>query len=393
MSQETCMITMNRIKWGIGILIFCFLFVTCKKEENKGANAANTSDGKLSITGVVLFAVGDVRIGDRKIKAGDIISQNESVITGKKSSCDVQIQESDAGIVIRLKADSMFELKVTNVNGKPVPSTMVNIGNAMVNVSGKLKNDENFQVVTPTQTAGVRGTKFDVSVAKDGSTTVSVSEGKVATQVRIAEMDELPLEVQEKSQTVVAVRKSLEAEEKIIEAGYKTHVTKSQTNRILKTTGLEDSISQVQFETKAKLSPEEIDKAVTAIDKNGKSTGLENSVPSKSVQEGAFHKVEKIPSKELETKLNEYAELIAIEKKKLETKESTTVAVKERNEKNEAKLIQRMEEITGKTVSILNLKSGLQVRGIIFNENGVYYVITADGQQTYQESEVDGMEL
>ena len=287
----------------------------------------------------------------------------------------------------------MFELKVTNVNGKPVPSTMVNIGNAMVNVSGKLKNDENFQVVTPTQTAGVRGTKFDVSVAKDGSTTVSVSEGKVATQVRIAEMDELPLEVQEKSQTVVAVRKSLEAEEKIIEAGYKTHVTKSQTNRILKTTGLEDSISQVQFETKAKLSPEEIDKAVTAIDKNGKSTGLENSVPSKSVQEGAFHKVEKIPSKELETKLNEYAELIAIEKKKLETKESTTVAVKERNEKNEAKLIQRMEEITGKTVSILNLKSGLQVRGIIFNENGVYYVITADGQQTYQESEVDGMEL
>jgi hypothetical protein len=386
------MITMNRIKWGIGILIFCFLFITCKKEENKGATAS-PAEGKSSLTGLVLFAVGDVRIGDRKIKAGDIISQNESVLTGKKSSCDVQIQESDAGIVIRLKAESMFELKMTNVNGKPVPSTMVNIGNAMVNVSGKLKNDENFQVVTPTQTAGVRGTKFDVSVAKDGSTTVSVSEGKVATQVRVAEMDELPIEVQEKSKTITAVKKSLEAEEKIIEAGYQTHVTKSQTNKILKTTGLEDSISQVQFETKAKLSPEEIDKAVNAIDKNGNSTKLENSAPSKSVQEGAFQKVEKIPSKQLESKLNEYAELIAIEKKKLETKESTTLAVKERNEKHEEKLIQRMEEITGKSFSILNLKSGKQVRGIIFNENGVYYIITPDGQEAYQESEVDGIEL
>jgi hypothetical protein len=392
MSQQTYMITMNTIKWGIGILIFCFLFITCKKEENKGATA-NPAEGKSSLTGLVLFAVGDVRIGDRKIKAGDIISQNESVLTGKKSSCDVQIQESDAGIVIRLKAESMFELKMTNVNGKPVPSTMVNIGNAMVNVSGKLKNDENFQVVTPTQTAGVRGTKFDVSVAKDGSTTVSVSEGKVATQVRVAEMDELPIEVQEKSKTITAVKKSLEAEEKIIEAGYQTHVTKSQTNKILKTTGLEDSISQVQFETKAKLSPEEIDKAVNAIDKNGNSTKLENSAPSKSVQEGAFQKVEKIPSKQLESKLNEYAELIAIEKKKLETKESTTLAVKERNEKHEEKLIQRMEEITGKSFSILNLKSGKQVRGIIFNENGVYFIITPDGQEAYQESEVDGIEL
>ncbi len=45
-------------------------------------------------------------------------------------------------------------------------------------VSGDM-HKAGFQVVTPTATIGIRGTDFSVSVATDGSTTVSVNEGKV----------------------------------------------------------------------------------------------------------------------------------------------------------------------------------------------------------------------
>ena len=345
------MCSVNKNKLGIGIIILCFLLITCKKGDNGSVN--NQSQGnKSSLNAVVLFAVGDVRVGDRKVKTGDIISENESVITGKKSTCDVQIKESDAGIVIRLKASSMFELKMTNMDGKLVPSTIVNIGNAMVNVSGKLKNDENFQVVTPTQTAGVRGTKFEVNVTEDGSTTVSVSEGKVATRIRISEVDALPIEIQEKSRVISSIKTSLGSEEQIIEAGYKNEVTKAQTNGILKSSGLEKSIDLVNIDTQARLSPEQVQNAVNSID----ATTPQDKDKTKSLKEVSNQKVEKISPKELQSKLDEFAELIAVEKNKLESVDSSSVVIVERNQKNEAALIKRMEEITGKPVQTINLK-------------------------------------
>ena len=382
------MCSVNKNKLGIGIIILCFLLITCKKEDNGSVN--NQSQGnKSSLNAVVLFAVGDVRVGDRKVKTGDIISENESVITGKKSTCDVQIKESDAGIVIRLKASSMFELKMTNMDGKLVPSTIVNIGNAMVNVSGKLKNDENFQVVTPTQTAGVRGTKFEVNVTEDGSTTVSVSEGKVATRIRISEVDALPIEIQEKSRVISSIKTSLGSEEQIIEAGYKNEVTKAQTNGILKSSGLEKSIDLVNIDTQARLSPEQVQNAVNSID----ATTPQDKDKTKSLKEVSNQKVEKISPKELQSKLDEFAELIAVEKNKLESVDSSSVVIVERNQKNEAALIKRMEEITGKPVQTINLKSGKKLKGIVFQEGDNYYILTLSGKETYKSSDIEDIEL
>ncbi|MBK8395760.1 MAG: FecR domain-containing protein [Leptospiraceae bacterium] len=382
------MCSVNKNKLGIGIIILCFLLITCKKGDNGSVN--NQSQGnKSSLNAVVLFAVGDVRVGDRKVKTGDIISENESVITGKKSTCDVQIKESDAGIVIRLKASSMFELKMTNMDGKLVPSTIVNIGNAMVNVSGKLKNDENFQVVTPTQTAGVRGTKFEVNVTEDGSTTVSVSEGKVATRIRISEVDALPIEIQEKSRVISSIKTSLGSEEQIIEAGYKNEVTKAQTNGILKSSGLEKSIDLVNIDTQARLSPEQVQNAVNSID----ATTPQDKDKTKSLKEVSNQKVEKISPKELQSKLDEFAELIAVEKNKLESVDSSSVVIVERNQKNEAALIKRMEEITGKPVQTINLKSGKKLKGIVFQEGDNYYILTLSGKETYKSSDIEDIEL
>ncbi|MBL0265467.1 MAG: FecR domain-containing protein [Leptospiraceae bacterium] len=340
----------------IGINLLFLPLVNCKKEEGKVADTVS----KPTLSGVVLFVVGDVQSGTKKIKTGDVILENESVKTGKNSACDLQIKDSDAGIVMRMKSESSFQLKTIAVNGKQVPSTVVSIGTAMVNVSGKLKSGENFQVVTPTQTAGVRGTKFEVNVSKDGSTTLSVTEGKVASRVRIPEAEELPIEVQEKSLTISTINKTIESQEQIIEAGQKTSVTKSQTDKILKETGLGESIKQINLNLQSKLSNEEVQKAVATIDKDNQVAGKENPVIEKSLKDNGTLKVENTKNGEVEAKLKEYAELIAIEKQKLESGNSVTVAgaVKERNAKSEDALLKRIEQITGKSFTNLNLKVG-----------------------------------
>ena len=375
----------------IGINLLFLPLVNCKKEEGKVVDTVS----KPTLSGVVLFVVGDVQSGTRKIKTGDLILENESVKTGKNSACDLQIKDSDAGIVMRMKSESSFQLKTIAVNGKQVPSTVVSIGTAMVNVSGKLKNGENFQVVTPTQTAGVRGTKFEVNVSKDGSTTLSVTEGKVASRVRIPEAEELPIEVQEKSLTISTINKTIESQEQIIEAGQKTSVTKSQTDKILKETGLGESIKQINLNLQSKLSSDEVQKAVSTIDKDNQVAGKENPIFEKSLKDNGTLKVETTKNGEVEAKLKEYAELIAIEKQKLESGNSVTVAgaVKERNAKSEDALLKRIEQITGKSLQTLILKSGKKVKGVIFLESNLYYVLITDGQERNKEEEVDSIEL
>ncbi len=377
------------VSLAIGMIVFFLFAVNCKKEEAKNSN--QVSD-KSTLSGVVLFVVGNVQSGTKKLKPGDIISENESVQTAKSSACDIQIKDSDAGIVLRMKSESSFQLKTMTVNGKQVPSTVVSVGNAMVNVSGKLKSGENFQVVTPTQTAGVRGTKFEVNVTKDGSTALSVSEGKVASRIRIAEADDLPLEIQEKSQTITSINKGLESQEQVIEAGQKITVSKSQTDKILKETGLGQSIKQIKASQQSKLSPEEVQKALVIIDKENQVAGKENPVIAKSLKDNATLKVENSPGADIQAKLKEFAELVAIERQKLETTELTT-AIKQRNEKQADLLVKRIEQITGKSFETLILKSGKKVRGVIFLENNQYYVITPDGEETYKEDDAEGIEL
>lgn len=363
-------------------MLLGFFFIDCKKEEEKKAEVS-PSQGKSSLTGVILFAVGDVKSGGKKLKSGDVVSENDVILTGKKSTCDLQLKESEAGIVVRMKSESVFELKTRVVKDQATASPVIKAGNVLVNVSGKLKTNENFQIVTPTTVAGVRGTKFEVNVLEDGSTTVTVSEGSVATKMRLSEIDDLPTDVQQKSKLVISVNDLLDSKEEILEAGQKVQIRKKDTELVGKETGLKEGIKQINLETKNN------QEMVAILDKSLEGKEGNSALPKVNPE----LKVEKISNNDLQTKLKEFNELIAIEKQKLASEESTTLALKERQEKNQEILSKRIEEITGKKFETLILKSGKKVRGSVFQEGDTYYVITTSGQETYKEDEVEGMEL
>lgn len=366
------------------VCVLSLILVSCKKNET-------SIPAKLSA--VVLFTVGDVSMGDKKLKAGDIILENQVVQTGKNSACDIQIRESDSGIVMRMKADSVFQIQLVEANGKQTVNTLLTAGKTLVNIPTKLKNNENFHVITPTSTAGVRGTKFEVEVSKDGSTNYSVTEGKIATKIRLAQIENIPQAIQEKSVTLAAINTAIASEEKILEVGQKTSIEKSQTDKILKEAGVAESISKVNFKDGYTPTIAEIQSSVDTLDKNQKKSDSEKESLTKTLRASSTINIQTDSQQNLQTRLKEYAELISIEKKKLESYESTKLAVKERNQKYDEMLVKRIEEITGKSFETLILKNGNKVRGVIFLEANQYYVITPDGQETFKEEEVESVEL
>ncbi|HMV44477.1 MAG TPA: FecR family protein [Leptospiraceae bacterium] len=367
-------------KLGFILLLLVSSF-SCKKNET-------TIQSKLS--GVVLFAVGDVQSGNKKIKAGDLILESERIQTGKNSTCDIQIRESDSGIVMRIKSESIFELKLAKSEDKKAVNAVLTAGKMMVNVPGKLKAGESFSVITPTSTAGIRGTKFEVEVVGDGSTNYSVTEGRIAAKVYISELEKVPKSIQEKSVTISALNEAIDSEEKIIEAGQKTAIEKAQTDKILNDFGLRDSIVKAQYNSGYTPNQTEVQDSIAALDK---SQALKTQEGIQAVKTNAVLKIQTEGTQNLQAKLKEYEELIAIEKKKLETYESVNLAVQERNEKYDEILVKRIEEITGKSFETLILKNGKKVRGAIFLEGNQYYVITPDGQKTFKEEEVESVEL
>ena len=247
-------------------------------------------------------------------------------------------------------------------------------------------------MLTPTTLAGVRGTKFEVNVGKDGSTAVNVYEGRVAARPRLAELEELPDAIVQKTESLNNVVASLESSEQIVESGQTLSVKKSETDKILKDSGIAEVIAKVRPDVRLGMSDDEIQKAIAIIEKSVEESEKKEQLKKKSeikMQE----KVQKIKEKEFEKKLKEYEELIAVEKQKLEDSKKVNDVIKERNAKEKAVLMKRIEQVVGKSSETLLLKDGTKVEGVIFQDGGNYIVLTPHGKEVYPESQVDGIEL
>lgn len=86
----------------------------------------------------------------------------------------------------------------------------------MINVS-KLEKNDGINAVSPVATAGVRGTKYDVSVNQNGTTKINVIEGSVAMKVHIPEMDKYSKADIKNSKALSILNDSLESKEVVIE--------------------------------------------------------------------------------------------------------------------------------------------------------------------------------
>lgn len=274
---------------------------------------------------VVIFRTGDVRTTAKSLALGDEITDKDVISVGAKSVCDLQVIESDTMAVVRIKEYSKFKLQGVQIGSTKKNNFIVDSGSAMLNVS-KLGKNEEVNASTPTMTAGVRGTKYDLSVAPNGNSKVNVIEGSVAMRVRVPELEKYSRTEIKQSKTLSAVDEALESKEIVIESGKSSQVPKSVSTKVLKDTGLE------------------------AVIKKDSASEVDKDVDSKAVEE----KLEKLEKEDLNNttsdidkasmgqKLKEYEELTPIEKEIINDKEKRKSVIKARSEKLEKSWLQKL---------------------------------------------------
>ncbi len=134
----------------------------------------------------ITFFVGDVKKNAAEVQIGEILNENDLILTGTGASCDLKIGDS----MIRIKENSKVQMSQI-LRGKDAESVTLslNVGKILCRPKKLLKN-ENFLVRTPTAVAGVRGTIFTVEADSKKTTRIKVFNGKVNVVRRVDKLEE-----------------------------------------------------------------------------------------------------------------------------------------------------------------------------------------------------------
>lgn len=167
----------------------------------------------------ISFMIGNVRINSVDAQIGDVIKQNDDIVTADNSFCDIRI----GGSIIRIKAQSSVKISTLLKSGN-IEDTEIGLNSGkLLCKPKKLLKDENFMVKTPTAVAGVRGTQFAIEADKLKTTRIKVFNGEVKVARRIRQFESSVEKVMElaptleKEEKVVITAEEVKKAEKVVE--------------------------------------------------------------------------------------------------------------------------------------------------------------------------------
>lgn len=133
--------------------------------------------------GVVLAAMGTATAQStdqqtRPLTRRSAVNVGDRITTGNESQVQVRMKD---GAVIALGPNAEFVVKAYSqkeAGDKKDEAVLSLVQGGLRTISGHI-DKSTYKLETPTATLGIRGTVFDVYVAKDGTTTVILREGGV----------------------------------------------------------------------------------------------------------------------------------------------------------------------------------------------------------------------
>lgn len=163
------------------VLLGLFFGLNTGKNESNG-QVASTGELKVKVS----FVVGDVKVKTAtntsgiKPEVGAFLATGDTLVTGDKATIDLDFSN---GSTLRIKANTEVAIKrLIENNGTVTEEVSLKKGMLVANITKK-KQSDNFNIVTPTVIAGVRGTRFLVEVNPNSEkatiTRVSVLDGSV----------------------------------------------------------------------------------------------------------------------------------------------------------------------------------------------------------------------
>ena len=167
----------SMIRLGSYLIAVCLvLAITASSAKAVGRDSDNQSE--IGITAVAVNNVlGTIQTETRTIKVSDGVFEREIIETDSNSSTQFLFLDETIltiGPESRLVLDEM----VYNANASKGKVIITAAKGLFTFVSGSLVSDS-YLIRTPTSTIGIRGTKFDLFVSRNGSSTVILRSGAV----------------------------------------------------------------------------------------------------------------------------------------------------------------------------------------------------------------------
>jgi len=314
---------------------------------------------------VVIFLIGDVEYGGKKLKVGDVVSSDHEIKVLNNALCDLQMIKVKTDMLMRFKSNSTFYLSSLKVNDSLQNTIFIKSGSGIFKVN-KLSKEEDYKVVTPTSVAGVRGTFFLVSFIADVAITY-VKEGKVTVRPFVGALERsLGGSIQE-HKLLTSAYDYFADEEQILEAEQSNQVSKQNLNSKLKDNPDLQTIANQPQPTITTSNTEKVDYSRIEASLEKRKTVSSSNQDSKT-------KVSKASVQERRVFIDESKGLEFVSKDKLSQPESRKDAIESRNKSNQNNLIDLMANVKKSRIETLILKSGQTIRGIIY-EDGKFYII------------------
>lgn len=352
------------------ILIILLFVQTCTKKKEIE-----------ELRGVILLAVGDIRVDDKKVGNGAIVKIKNTIKVGEFSICDLQILGLESEVRIRLKPNSNFTFNESIVNNTKKFHPILNFGNALVKVN-KLKKDESIEVFSPVTVAAVRGTGFEMNQTKE-LISISVFEGTISERKRMESFDLIPADILNKTSNLKLLKTFLD-KETILEKTKTISYKNSEVTNLIKDSGLDKVLDSIVEELNSKKPVDEIINSAKLADSKLDGKRVENLISKIKTPN-----VEVIPETILIQSSKELDEIFFLDPTKLQDPSSIqSVIQKELAAKNESVLM-IIERATGKRIETMKLKNGSSLKGIIFQGEDSYKIYTMEGMKEIKNDEVD----
>ena len=162
------------IRFSAYLLVFCLVLAITESSVKAAGRENNRNYGIQSEIGIAAVAVnkalGTIQDETNIIKVSDGVFEREIIETNSNSSTQFLFFDESIltiGPESRLVLDEM----VYNSNASKGKVVITATQGLFTFVSGSLES-ESYQIRTPTSTIGVRGTKFDLFVSRNGASTV-----------------------------------------------------------------------------------------------------------------------------------------------------------------------------------------------------------------------------
>ena len=162
----------NNLKyWKASLVVLCLLIV---------ATAAEAAS--------VAFYVGEVTAirGGKKlpIKTGVVLQQGDEIMTGEKSTLELTYKDGSKVTILENSA-----AVVGSNDAKDSDNVALIFGNIRGKFSKLSKDGTSKKVYTPTNICAIRGTEFNITVSRDGSSYIDLTEGNLNIKNHYGEED------------------------------------------------------------------------------------------------------------------------------------------------------------------------------------------------------------